>query len=124
MKTPSTHLVRQWFGVMLAAQLATNLSASFLDDEVPAEDGVVFRSGGPGYDTFRIPALIEATNGDLLAFAEGRVGGRSDSGDIDLVLRRSGDGGDTWSDLEIVWDDGENTCGVYKTPASVWHFYF
>ena len=55
-------------------------------------------------NTFRIPALIEASNGDLLAFAEGRVGGRGDSGDIDLVLRRSSDGGDTWSDLEVVWD--------------------
>lgn len=77
----------------------------------PADDPAVFTSGDDGYDTFRIPALIEAADGSLLAFAEGRVGGRGDSGDIDLVLKRSRDGGETWSDLEVVWDDGGNTCG-------------
>jgi sialidase-1 len=55
--------------------------------------------------------MVEAANGDLLAFAEGRVGGRGDAGDIDLVLRRSRDGGRTWGDLEVVWNDGLNTCG-------------
>ena len=76
-----------------------------------AADIEVYRSGQSGYDTFRIPAMVEAANGDLLAFAEGRVGGRGDAGDIDLVLRRSRDGGRTWGDLEVVWDDGLNTCG-------------
>ena len=76
-----------------------------------AADIEVYRSGQSGYDTFRIPAMVEAANGDLLAFAEGRVGGRGDAGDIDLVLRRSRDGGRTWGDLEVVWNDGLNTCG-------------
>lgn len=76
-----------------------------------ANDLNVFTSGEDGYDTFRIPALIEAADGTLLAFAEGRVGGRGDSGNIDLVLKRSRDGGATWDDLEVVWDDGGNTCG-------------
>ena len=76
-----------------------------------ADDPAVYRAGQSGYDTFRIPAMVEAANGDLLAFAEGRVGGRGDAGDIDLVLRRSRDGGRTWGDLEVVWNDGLNTCG-------------
>ena len=76
-----------------------------------ARDPAIFTSGENGYDTFRIPALVEAADGTLLAFAEGRLEGRGDAGDIDLVLRRSSDGGDTWSDLEVVWDDGANTCG-------------
>ncbi len=71
----------------------------------------VFVSGQDGYHTFRIPALIVSTKGTLLAFAEGRKGGRGDAGDIDLVLRRSTDGGKTWGALQLVWDDGENTCG-------------
>lgn len=71
----------------------------------------VFTSGADGYHTFRIPSIVLAPNGDLLAFAEGRVNGRGDSGDIDLVMRRSRDGGRTWSDLEVVWDDGAETCG-------------
>ena len=41
-----------------------------------------------GYFTFRIPSIIEAPNGDLIAFAEGRESLR-DEGDIDLVMKRS-----------------------------------
>jgi len=37
--------------------------------------------------------------------------GRSDSGNIDTVLRRSNDGGATWSDLQVIFDDKGNTCG-------------
>jgi sialidase-1 len=46
-----------------------------------------------------------------LAFCEGRRLGRGDSGDIDLVLKRSEDGGRTWSGLLVVWNDAANTCG-------------
>lgn len=71
----------------------------------------VFTSGNEGYDTFRIPAVVRAADGSLLAFAEGRVGGRGDSGNIDLVLRRSVDDGRSWTPLQVVWDDEGNTCG-------------
>ena len=47
----------------------------------------------------------------MLAFAEGRKNSSSDSGDIDLVLKRSEDNGKTWSDIIIVRDDGVNVCG-------------
>mgnify|MGYP002050852204 CR=1 FL=1 len=67
--------------------------------------------GEAGIDTYRIPALVVAKNGDLLAFAEARHGGRSDTGDIDIVMKRSRDGGRTWSEQRTVWDDGRNTCG-------------
>lgn len=77
---------------------------------------VLFSKGDAGYDTFRIPALVRAANGDLLAFAEGRRNAQGDTGDIDLVLRRSTDGGRTWGPLQVVWDDGANTCG---NPAPV-----
>ncbi|WCJ59807.1 sialidase family protein [Fontisphaera persica] len=71
----------------------------------------VFTSGQDGYHTYRIPALLRAANGDLLALAEGRRHGAGDAGDIDLVLKRSADGGRTWSSLQVVWDDSTNTCG-------------
>lgn len=71
----------------------------------------VFVSGRDGYHTFRIPSLATTSKGTLLAFAEGRKAGRGDAGDIDLVLRRSADGGATWGPLQVVWDDAANTCG-------------
>ena len=72
---------------------------------------VVFAQGDNGYNTYRIPALYETKSGVLLAIAEGRRNGHRDSGDIDIVLRRSFDGGLTWADMQVVWDDGLNTYG-------------
>lgn len=62
----------------------------------------VFTSGSDGYKSFRIPAIIKAPNGDLLAFAEGRVNGSSDFGNIQIVEKRSSDNGKTWSALQVV----------------------
>lgn len=71
----------------------------------------LFSAGADGYHTFRIPALLVTPRGTLLAFCEGRKHGRGDSGDIDVVYKRSSDGGRTWSQLQLLWDDGPNTCG-------------
>ena len=76
----------------------------------------LYKNGDEGYKCFRIPALITTSKGTLLAFAEGRRDNCGDAGDIDLVLKRSEDGGKTWSKLQIVWDDSTNTCG---NPAPV-----
>jgi sialidase-1 len=65
----------------------------------------VFKAGEDGYHTYRIPAIVRAKNGDLLAFAEGRKSGPSDHGDIDIVLKRSRDGGATWGPMQLVQDD-------------------
>ena len=71
----------------------------------------VFVSGQDGYHSYRIPSLLVAPKDTVLAFCEGRRKSRSDTGDIDLVLRRSSDGGATWGPLQVVWDDAANTCG-------------
>jgi sialidase-1 len=71
----------------------------------------VFVSGEGGYHTYRIPSVIKAANGALLAFCEGRKSAGGDSGDIDLLLKRSTDGGRTWGATQVVWDDATNTCG-------------
>ena len=60
-----------------------------------------------GYNNIRIPAIRVTKAGTLLAFAEGREAG--DKGDIDLIMRRSTDGGKTWSDIEVLWDDSDNS---------------
>lgn len=71
----------------------------------------IFKSGSEGYNTFRIPSIITTDSGVVLAFAEGRKNSSSDSGDIDLVLKRSTDGGKTWGDLIVIRDDSTNVCG-------------
>jgi sialidase-1 len=85
----------------------------------------LFMAGDSGYACFRIPAIVKTEGGILLAFAEGRKKGCSDTGDIDLVLRRSGDGGKSWSPLQVVWDDGENVAGnpapvVDRETGTIW----
>ncbi|MEU4191164.1 sialidase family protein [Kribbella sp. NPDC026611] len=70
----------------------------------------VFESGGGGYHTFRIPAVV--SRGQLvLAFCEGRLHGAGDAGEIEVVLRRSLDGGASWLPLQVVSAVAGKTCG-------------
>jgi sialidase-1 len=68
-------------------------------------------SGQGGYAAYRIPALAVTTKGTVLAFCEGRVNSRNDNGDIDLLMKRSTDGGASWSGSVVIWNNGTNTCG-------------
>jgi sialidase-1 len=65
---------------------------------------VVFKSGSEGHKSYRIPAVICLPDGQLLAFAEGRVNGSNDFGDINIVLKRSKDNGKTWGTISTVVD--------------------
>jgi sialidase-1 len=96
--------------------LASALTA-FAQPRVTHTD--VFTAGTEGYHTFRIPAIVTAAGGSLLAFAEGRKENRSDpgGGDIDLVLKRSADGGRTWSPLRILDDPGPGWAASNPTPV-------
>jgi sialidase-1 len=87
------------------------LSAGRLTADTEPVHTPVFTAGTDGYHTYRIPALLVTRKGTLLAFCEGRKTGPRDAGDIDLLLKRSFDGGKNWTANQIVWDDGKNTCG-------------
>ncbi|QDS98813.1 sialidase family protein [Adhaeretor mobilis] len=65
----------------------------------------VYTSGTEGYNIFRIPTIVKAANGDLLAFAEARSGG--DASSIDIVVKRSVDSGATWGGLNVVMDNAD-----------------
>src|SRR6185436_7850337 len=65
---------------------------------------------GSGYHTFRIPAVL-AHGSVLLAFCEGRLHGSGDAGEIEVVLRRSLDGGLSWLPLQVVSAEPGKTCG-------------
>ena len=85
----------------------------------------LFESGRRGYKCYRIPALVTTVRETLLAFCEARKNSCSDHGDIDLVIRRSSDGGRTWSDMQVIADDGGYTIGnpcpvVDKISGTIW----
>ncbi|WP_330308671.1 MULTISPECIES: sialidase family protein [unclassified Streptomyces] len=119
----STHRVR--LRAVLTAALTT---ATLLALPSPAgaeqasatgefEQQVLFKaSQDPGYACFRIPAVVKTTEGTLLAFAEGRVLNCGDAADIDIVVKRSTDGGRTWGPLQVVNDGGGDTHG---NPAPI-----
>ncbi len=60
-----------------------------------------------GVACYRIPAMVTAPNGDIVAAIDERVESCSDLGknrDINIVVRRSADNGTTWSEMEAVVD--------------------
>ncbi len=65
----------------------------------------VFIAGLDGIREYRIPALVVTTKGTLLALCDARVEKPGDApNNIDLVLKRSFDNGDTWTRMTTVVD--------------------
>jgi sialidase-1 len=92
---------------------------------IEIQKSVLWEKGTGKYNNYRIPSLIVTQKGTLLAFCEGREAG--DAGDINILLKRSEDNGLTWSNEQIVWDDGTNTCGnpcpvIDETTGRIWLF--
>ncbi|MFI7382110.1 exo-alpha-sialidase [Streptomyces sp. NPDC049813] len=95
----------------------TAQAATAAEPAPPFEQQVLFKAAqDPGYACYRIPAVVTTVKGTLLAFAEGRTNDCSDAGDIDLVVKRSEDGGRTWSPLQIVNEGAGDTHG---NPAPI-----
>jgi sialidase-1 len=66
-----------------------------------------------GVSCYRIPAIITAPNGDLVATIDERVPSCGDlkwSKDINIIMRRSSDNGKTWTPIETVinFPEGES----------------
>jgi sialidase-1 len=103
----------------LLASLSFAFSATLSAAEVARVN--VFEAGKDGYWTYRIPGLVVTQKGTLLAYCEARTATRGDWGPYQIVLRRSTDGGKTWSDqrvaatLDIPID--ENPAAVTKKLA-------
>jgi sialidase-1 len=107
-------VMRYWFSLTLL--LASSYACAAKDAPAIA-GGVVthqdlFNAGmRKGVACYRIPALVTAPNGDLVAAMDERVASGNDLGenkDINIVVRRSTDDGMTWSPIEaaVAYDHG------------------
>ncbi len=84
------------------------LTATALVAAAEPEFSDVFKSKSEGYAQLRIPAVLVTKAGTVLAFAEGRQR-PTDQAENDIVMKRSTDGGITWSTLRVLHDDGPHS---------------
>lgn len=80
-----------------------------IDDE---DREVLFAPGEAGSGNYRIPAIVTAMNGDLVAVIDARRTSAADLQhirDIDIAIRRSNSNGKRWSSVKFVTDypDGQ-----------------
>jgi len=123
---PDGTLIATTYGHWVKGEKPFIMSARFTLEEIDAKAAAlipqksdVYVSGAEGYHTFRIPAMIVTDQGTVLAFCEGRKKSRRDDGDIDLVLKRSTDGGRTWGPLEVVHEEGGDAEITIGNPCPV-----
>lgn len=113
----------------LISAIAIFASVSALPTSAPAQDetnpwgasvnrSLVFNPGDYDSKFYRIPGIVTANDGTLIAVADKRIETMADlPGKIDVVARRSTDNGMTWSDYITVAE--HDTVGGYGDPAIV-----
>lgn len=106
MRTPGVFLflIVTLLGITLSPARAAQVNEKTIlfkgGEEVP---------GLPDYHSYRIPSVVRAANGNVIAIAEGRVDGAGDSGDIDVIYRVHDGSG--WGPIKRMWSKHGNTCG-------------
>lgn len=76
----------------------------------------LFEAEQDGYTLYRIPGIVATTKGTLLAYCEARKSDSGDWGPIDIMLRRSTDGGKTWEPRRKLVEPGDQ---VPKNPVAL-----
>ena len=128
---PDGTLIATTYAVLKKGEKQSVVSVRFKVEELDKKAAMLpkqtalFVAGKDGYHTYRIPAIVVSTRGTILAFCEGRRNSGSDTGDIDIVLKRSFDNGETWEPTQLVANDGPNTMGnpcpvVDRETATIW----
>ncbi len=84
---------------LLAASLFPAAAAEPLLEKID-----LFEAGKEGYALYRIPGIVTTKRGTVLAYCEARRTGKSDWDTIDILLRRSTDGGKTWTERAKIAD--------------------
>lgn len=103
--------------LLASVAIASSLLVTFQANAVAPNirDTIVFKGGEGGSSHYRIPSMVVAADGSLVAFAEGR-GTSGDPGNgapTSIKSRRSTDNGQTWSAYQVIQ---ENSAEAYSDP--------
>ena len=79
-----------------------------MNEQTELSDITVFAADQDGYPCCRIPSLVIGEDGTMLAFCEGRQS-RSDHAKNDIIVKRSQDGGRSWSPATAVASEGADS---------------
>lgn len=98
--------------MVLLGSCKDNKNAERVENNEPKKEDLefvaLFNAGmEEGVNCYRIPAIVTAPNGDLIAAIDQRVPDCGDlkwSRDINIIVRRSSDNGKTWTPIEMVID--------------------
>jgi sialidase-1 len=101
--------------VLLSGTIAVLAPSAHGADPLLAKTDL-FEARKGGYALYRIPGIVATSKGTLLAYCEARRAGQSDWDSIDVLLRRSTDGGRTWSPPRQVAHFGPK---VPKNPVAL-----
>jgi sialidase-1 len=89
----------------------------------------LWNGGIGGYGTYRIPGIVVTKRGTVIAYTSARRDlSFGDWSDIDIVLRRSTDGGRTWEPSRRIAGDSkgvtDNPVAIVDSETGVIHFLF
>jgi len=78
----------------------------------------IFEAGLGGYMMYRIPGIVVTKRGTVLVYNEARRNSGSDWGMIDIVMRRSTDGGATFSPAHVL---AHSPTPITRNPVAIEH---
>jgi len=89
---------------------------------------LLYAAGDMGYQECRIPALLTTSKWTILAFNEARKFTGRDADQIDLFLRRSVDGGNSFEDVQVLatqegWACHNPAPGQDSQTGAIWLFF-
>ena len=88
-------------------------------DEPTAVKTDLFQAGTEGYALYRIPGIVITARGTVLVYCEARKDSPRDWGHIDLVYRRSTDGGKSFAQVKPLVEMDARKWDLKRNPAAV-----
>ena len=79
----------------------------------------LFQADTAGYQTYRIPGVVVTKRGTVLVYCEARKSAKSDWGTIDVMLRRSTDGGATFDAPRRIVEPPKETGVTVNNPLAI-----